>query len=128
MFRRYHYLNDSILSCSQCFIAIQNNYIVDFFAVIHSIGFYGLKQAHRIVVLPDFQGTGIATAFVNYVGEYYKKQKTRLHIISSSPPMAHALLKNKSWRLIRKGRIRKQAGIHKNEYKESANRITYTFE
>lgn len=81
-----------------------------------------------MVVLPDFQGTGIGTAFISWVGEYYKKQKMRLHVISSSPPMAYSLLKSKSWRLVRKGRIGKQAGIHKNEYKESVNRITYTFE
>ena len=32
-----------------------------------------LKKVHRLVVLPDYQGIGLASALLNTIGSYYKK-------------------------------------------------------
>ena len=47
-----------------------------------------LKGIHRLVILPDYQGIGIGTKFLNIVSEYYAQQGFE---ISIPAPIAAAI-------------------------------------
>lgn len=77
-------------------------------------------------MLPDYQGIGIATSLLNYIGDLYSKDKYQLNIVTSNPSVYHALRRSDKWALVRKGRF----GNHtdKNLRKsESSKRLTVTF-
>lgn len=95
----------------------------------------GKKRVHRLVVLPDYQGIGIGTAFINAIGDIVEKQGHELNLTTTTPSLLYSLLKDKHWILARYGR--EKSGI--NGYKRygeqmahlkktvSCNRVTYSF-
>lgn len=92
----------------------------------------GWKRVHRLVVLPDFQGIGIGTRFINEVTKHYTESGWNMNLTTTTPALVHALARDKNWALVRKGRSGK---FKENAYKQkknlgnadSANRITYSF-
>lgn len=85
----------------------------------------------RIVIVPEFQGFGLATKFMNNISELYKMDRVR--ITTSLKPFMEALKKNKTWKCVRFGRVSNgsKTGILHNKSKTnttSHNRITATFE
>lgn len=96
----------------------------------------GWKRVHRLVVLPDFQGVGIGTTFINNVARITNKRGYNLNLTTTTPALVHALKRDKCWKLIRYGRIKgsigkscmKQYGTlgHLDTCK-SENRVTYSF-
>ena len=77
-------------------------------------------------MLPDYQGIGIATSLLNYIGDLYSKDKYQLNIVTSNPSVYHALRRSDKWALVRKGRY----GNHSDKdlrKSESAKRLTVTF-
>ena len=60
-------------------------------------------QAHRgrLVVLPDYQGVGIATRFLKIIAEHYKKQGYDFSIVTSAKNLIYALNKSNDWLLQR---------------------------
>jgi GNAT superfamily N-acetyltransferase len=108
-------------------VAVYNNQLVGFIAVIQSMGHVGMKIIHRMVVLPDYQGIGIGTNLLNYVGEKYKQNKMMLNIVSSNPSIYHALKQSDKWMLLRIGRV--SASTNKAKRKtDSVKRVTFTFQ
>lgn len=101
----------------------------------------GWKRGHRMVVLPDYQGIGIGTAFENYTSKYYADKGWNVNILTTTPALVHALCKDPNWALIRAGRadprgIKEFAKHYDNVNKKSINaiskstsknRITYSF-
>lgn len=108
-------------------MAVYNNQLVGFIAVIQSMGHVGMKIIHRMVVLPDYQGIGVGTNLLNYVGEKYKQNKIKLNIVSSNPSIYHALKQSNKWALLRVGRISKSTDKEKRKT-DSIKRITFTFQ
>ena len=90
----------------------------------------GWKRVHRLVVLPDYQGCGIGTAFINAVAEIYTKQGYRFNLTTTTPALVGALRKSDKWVLLRYGRNKidytKMGVTHLNKT-ISTNRITYSF-
>ena len=101
----------------------------------------GWKRGHRMVVLPDYQGIGIGTAFEEYTSQYYADLGWNVAVLTTTPALVNALKKSKKWDLIRFGRadprgikeysrhynnanIKSIEAISKNS---SKNRITYSF-
>lgn len=98
----------------------------------------GWKRGHRMVVLPDYQGIGIGTAFENYTSKYYVDKGWNINITTTTPALVHALCRDENWVLTRFGRVKttlelfnthgKGAKINKNSSKSnSTKRITYSF-
>lgn len=64
----------------------------------------GWKRVHRLVVLPDYQGIGIGTKFINEIAKYYKNKGKNVNLTTTTPSLVHSLKKQKDWVLIRYGR------------------------
>lgn len=127
VFRKYHYLNTNIHKASECYVAMYNNQLVGFISVMQSIGHTGIKTIHRLVVLPDYQGIGIGTSLLNFVGGKYKESKMKANIVTSNPSIYHSLKRSDKWKLLRIGRVNKQSNKAMRKT-DSSNRITYTFQ
>lgn len=52
---------------------------------------------HRIVILPDYQGIGLGTKFLNIIAEYITKQGNEFSIVTSAKNMIGALYKSDKW-------------------------------
>jgi GNAT superfamily N-acetyltransferase len=62
-----------------------------------------MKRCSRLVILPDYQGIGLGTKFLNVIAEYYKKQGFDFSIVTSAKNMIYALRKSDKWVMIRYG-------------------------
>jgi hypothetical protein len=51
--------------------------------------------------LPDYQGIGLGTKFLNVIAEHYKKLGYQFSIVTSAKNMIGALRKNPKWCMIR---------------------------
>jgi GNAT superfamily N-acetyltransferase len=60
-----------------------------------------LKRISRLVILPDYQGIGLGTKFLNIIAEYYKQKHFDMSIVTSAKNMINALQKSTKWRCIR---------------------------
>lgn len=96
----------------------------------------GWKRVHRLVVLPDFQGIGIGTRFINEVSKEYLKRDLNINLTTTTPSLVGALSRDIHWILKRFGRTKSQQhtrkGVKKTTLKslkgtKSDNRITYSF-
>lgn len=95
-----------------------------------------------MVVLPDFQGIGIGTAFEEYTSQHYADKGWDINVTTTTPALVHALRKSKKWSLFRYGRSKskmtdfvkygtgdkkKNKQVAKISSTQSNNRITYSF-
>jgi len=72
-FGKYHYLDTALAKGAHCYVGLIDNKPVVFGAVIHSTSgtLHSYWRGHRTVVLPEFQGLGIGSAFSDAVAEIY---------------------------------------------------------
>jgi len=70
-----------------------------------------IKRVHRLVILPDYQGIGLGTQFLNEVAKFYNDFD--FTIITSAKNLIYALNKNKNWTLKRYGRIKRSNSMLK---------------
>lgn len=102
----------------------------------------GWKRGHRMVVLPDYQGIGIGTAFENFTSQIYADKGFGVNITTTTPALVNALRRSPKWKLFRFGRAKttwanfekyntdvgKGASNMKALAKSaSSNRVTYSF-
>ena len=57
-----------------------------------------------MVVLPDYQGIGIGTAFEEYTSQHYADNGWNVNVTTTTPALTHALMKSEKWSLVRYGR------------------------
>lgn len=105
MFSKYHYLIASHNNSAKVFIAEINNMPVGFISLCYApLTKIKTWRVHRLVVLPDYQGLGIGTTLLNFIGKYVTDQtKSRLLLVTSLAFLAKSLSKNKNWILARQG-------------------------
>ena len=136
MFRKYHYLNSDLHSAANQWVGVLNGEIVAHTGVIQFHMRKGWKRVHRLVVLPDYQGIGIGTAFIKAIAEHYTDQGYVMNLTTTTPSLSHALRRSKNWRLIRYGRQKESMnrlddyyGTGNKQFKKSQSnrRITYSF-
>jgi GNAT superfamily N-acetyltransferase len=103
----------------------------------------GWKRGHRMVVLPDYQGIGIGTAFEEYTSQHYANKGWMVNVTTTTPALVHTLKRSKKWKLVRFGRNKssmadfakygtgdkeKNKKISEQLVKtQSNNRVTYSF-
>lgn len=85
--------------------------------------------------MPDYQGVGIGTHFINQVAKIVESEGYELNLTTTTPAIIYSLLKSKEWILARHGREKsgingyqrygKQMSHLKNTV--SCNRVTYSF-
>lgn len=102
-FSRYHYLNHDISSASRCWGLYQEDKIVGFCAVLHQPHgrIRNLKRCSRIVILPDYQGIGLGTRFLERIADYYTEHGYAFSIVTSAKNMINALNRSPKWRMKR---------------------------
>ena len=113
-----------------------NGEIVCHTGIIHFPLKKGKKRVHRLVVLPDYQGIGIGTAFIKEVAKIITKEGFELNLTTTTPALVGALKKDKDWILARFGRekdgmkgYQRYKGTETKHLNRSAStkRVTYSF-
>lgn len=135
VFKKHHYLSHSFNKAARVFIATCNGDLCGFCAVLpfpHPIK-HNTWKGHRSVVLPDFQGVGIGTAFVNAVAQLFADEGKTFITTTSHPAMIFARAHSPRWKTTRIGRMGRGSknGVVQNSNVKgstSANRITVSFE
>ena len=89
IFRKHHYLSHSHNNAARVFVATLNGDLCAFASVLYFCHpkVKDMWRVHRIVTLPDYQGIGVGSRLLNYIGNEYEKNKKRLSITTSSPAM-----------------------------------------
>lgn len=113
LFRKYHYLNSELHRGAKCFIALINNRPVGFIAVLHfpHSKVKNIKRVHRLVVLPDYQGIGIGSKLLEFIGRKYILDNWQFRIVTSTPALISHFRDSKFWRLVNFGRNRQHSGL-----------------
>jgi len=94
---------------------------VGFLAVTHGVGKTRYFRITRIVVLPDYQGIGIAKNLMTFIGEHYRRQgKLPLTMVTSNPQFLHSKIPN--WVVTRKGRQSTHEGAKDYEHIKNIGR------
>jgi GNAT superfamily N-acetyltransferase len=85
-------------------------------------------KVHRLVILPDYQGIGLGTIFLNKIAEHLSKEKD-FAITTSNPALINSLKNQKIWICTRNTRNTRNTGkLGKYLNKTLSNkRITTTF-
>lgn len=94
------------------------------------------KRVHRLVVLPDYQGIGIGTTFINEIAKLITSRGNDLNLTTTTPSLVYALKKKPQWKLVRYGRSKgnwSKFNVYGLQNKHLANaisnrRITYSFD
>ena len=135
VFRKHHYLSHSHNSAAKVYVATVNGDVCAFLSLLyfcHPI-VKNVYRVHRLVTLPDYQGIGIGTKLLNYIGQKYADDKKRVTICSSNPAIIGSLKRSELWRATRCSRASSGSGsgIIQNKHKKgstSCARITASFE
>jgi GNAT superfamily N-acetyltransferase len=98
-FRHAHYLSHDLNPAAVCYAATWRDHPVAFAAVLGMIGYKGCYRVSRIVVLPDYQGIGIGSRFLDTLGAHYTQQGKRLRITTSHPGFLVHLNHKDTWAL-----------------------------
>jgi energy-coupling factor transporter ATP-binding protein EcfA2 len=103
-FARHHYLSSDLNKSAQIYIGVINDQPAVLLAVLPLINanVRNARRISRIVVLPDFQGIGLATKFMNAIAGGLKAQGLLTYITTSHPALIRALNFSDRWEMIRK--------------------------
>lgn len=108
VFAHHHYLNHNLAKSAKCFVAEIDDTPVAFTSYRHfpHAKAKNIKMAHRIVVLPDYQGLGIAGRLNDWQGQYLYERGYRYHIVSTHPSMIRMMSRSKRWHPVtRRGKM-----------------------
>lgn len=132
-------MNTDLHQAAEQFVGVINGEMVCHTGIIQFPLKKGKKRVHRLVVLPDYQGVGIGTAFIAAVGEVIAARGYELNLTTTTPALVGALRRSPRWVLARYGR--EKSGMRGyDRYKDdnrakyehlkkaiSQNRVTYSF-
>jgi len=105
-FRQYHYLDHNLHKAAKCWgcFDMETKNIIGFCAILQCCGWTGRDRISRIIILPDYQGIGIGTKFLNSVAKDHFKTGRQLSITTAHPGFIKSLFKNTAWKF--KGRAK----------------------
>ena len=132
-FKKYHYMNTNLHNAAQCFGAFISDRCVAFISYLHLIHpkVKDIKQAHRLVVHPDYQGLSIGGILSNFLGQYLADRGFRFHYTIAHPAMINYFAKSPRWKLINSGRKSKGSKSSAKrvlaKQRNTAQRNTYSF-
>ena len=145
MFRRHHYLDTRMSRSVHCYVGLIGDKPVAFHAAIHSTNRdrHSYWRGHRTVVLPEFQGLGIGTAFSDAIAQMYVDRGMRYFSKTAHPSFGEHREKSPLWRptstnrksrkasyLLKDGTIRAMPGYGGNAQiaLRDADRVCYSHE
>jgi energy-coupling factor transporter ATP-binding protein EcfA2 len=144
-FSKYHYLDTRMSRSVHCYVCLIGDKPVAFHAAIHSTNrdIHSYWRGHRTVVLPEFQGMGIGTAFSDAIAEMYVSRGMRYFSKTAHPSFGEHREKSPLWRatstnrksrkasyLLKDGTIRAMPGYGGNAQiaLRDADRVCYSHE
>jgi len=100
MFKKHHYLDTKMSRSGHYYVGLIGDKPVAFHAVLHSTNrdIHSYWRGHRTVVLPEFQGMGIGTAFSDAIAEFYVSQGVRYFSKTAHPSFGEHREKSPLWR------------------------------
>jgi ABC-type lipoprotein export system ATPase subunit/GNAT superfamily N-acetyltransferase len=145
IFRRHHYLDTTMSRSVHCYVGLIGDKPVAFHAAIHSTNrdIHSYWRGHRTVVLPEFQGMGIGTAFSDAIAEMYVSRGLRYFSKTAHPSFGEHRERSPLWRatstnrksrkssyLLKDGTIRSMPGYGGNAQiaLRDADRVCYSHE
>lgn len=145
MFKKHHYLDTKMSRSGHYYVGLIGDKPVAFHAVLHSTNrdIHSYWRGHRTVVLPEFQGMGIGTAFSDAIAEFYVSQGVRYFSKTAHPSFGEHREKSPLWRatstnrksrkasyLLKDGTIRAMPGYGGNAQiaLRDADRVCYSHE
>jgi len=132
IFQEHHYLNHGLVKHSQCYVATINDEPAGFFAYVkdNMSKKKNVMRAHRIVVLPDYQGIGIGAIGSKAIARYYSEQGYIVKTITSHPAFIAGHSRDKEFRLCNKVVFKPSHGITKltQQSIRGFGRVTATFQ
>ena len=142
-FKKYHYLDTAISKSAHYYVLLLGDKPIGFHAAIHSTNrdIHSYWRGHRTVILPEFQGMGIGTAFSDAIAEMYVSRGLRYFSKTAHPSFGEHREKSPLWRptsMNRKSRVgsylnkdgtaRKMAGYGGTTTVRDAYRVCYSHE
>lgn len=103
LFKEHHYLDESLNNRSRSYVAKWNGKLVAFSCILvfpHP-DIENAWREHRTVVLPDYQGVGIGTNFVEALAEMYLDDGCRFYSRTAHPRIGHHREKSDLWKATR---------------------------
>jgi GNAT superfamily N-acetyltransferase len=99
-YKDHHYLSARIANGATCFAAYVEGRPVAFTSYLNFPHPHTktIRMGHRLVVLPDWQGLGIAGRLCDWLGQHLYDQKLRLHYVVAHPAMIAMLARSPRWR------------------------------
>lgn len=93
-------MSHTINLSSDCWVLKWGNALVGFCAVrpFPSGTMNFAKSIHRLVILPDFQGMGLGTKFMEALGELYLSRGIKVHIRTAHEKLANHMARSPLWR------------------------------
>lgn len=104
-FGRHHYLSADLHASARCFGAFTpEGDCVAFTSYMHfpHASARKIKMAHRIVVLPDWQGLGIFGHLTDWMGQHLYRQGFRYHLAIAHPAIIAYCARSPRWQETRK--------------------------
>ena len=132
-FKAHHYLSPTLHTAAKCWGAWIGEELVGFTSCIrfpHAI-VKNMYHAHRLVVLPDYQGVGIAQALADWMGQHMWEQGERCVFVVAHPAMMSFLRRSTRWTEKRSKGTQPAGGLRSEMKKRHANsqwRQTASFE
>jgi GNAT superfamily N-acetyltransferase len=142
-FSKYHYLDTAISKSAHYYVLLLGNKPIGFHAAIHSTNrdIHSYWRGHRTVILPEFQGMGIGTAFSDAIAEMYVSRGMRYFSKTAHPSFGEHREKSPLWRptstnrqsrkgsyLNKDGTVRKMPGYGGTTTGRDASRVCYSHE
>ena len=100
MFKTHHYLSGNLAKTCRCYAALWNGKPVAFCALIPQQGKERWYRVSRMVTLPDYQGIGIGSAFLDALAMLYVEQGFRFSITASHPSVLSHCKRSGHWQAI----------------------------
>jgi energy-coupling factor transporter ATP-binding protein EcfA2 len=142
-FQRFHYLDSAISRSAHYYVLLLGDKPIGFHAAIHSTNrdIHSYWRGHRTVILPEFQGMGIGTAFSDAIAEIYVSRGLRYFSKTAHPSFGEHREKSDLWRptstnrqsrkgsyLNKDGTVRKMPGYGGTTTARDAGRVCYSHE
>ena len=117
-------MNSDISSASVCYGLYDKENIIGFIAVLHQPHPSNdkIKRCSRLVILPDYQGIGLGTKFLNCIAERYKRLGFQFTIVTSAKNMINALNHSDKWIMTRYSTSKCSSVKNAIDYKRSSIR------
>ena len=97
LFSQHHYLNAKLNPSSWCACAFLSDIPIAFVAVLPMLGFKKVKRAHRLVVMPDYQGIGIGNELMECVADHFVSTGYRFRRTASHPAVTAHCQRSSKW-------------------------------